>query len=161
MKTRPLLVGLLTLLVLAAVNGWVLQKERLKTGGQVVLLALAPRDPRSMLQGDYMALRYTITASIPRSSASSGLIVMRLDANQVASYVRLYTQGEPLAPGERLLRYHDNGSDVRVGPEAYFFQEGHAHYYRQARYGEFRLTPAGEVLLVALRGENFERLGPR
>ncbi|MFX7329222.1 GDYXXLXY domain-containing protein, partial [Acinetobacter baumannii] len=34
------------------------QKEMLLKEGQLVLLPLAPVDPRSLMQGDYMALRY-------------------------------------------------------------------------------------------------------
>ena len=46
------------LLVLAAANWSILLRERLLTEGRVVLLELAPVDPRSLMQGDYMALRF-------------------------------------------------------------------------------------------------------
>ncbi len=49
---------------------------------------------------------------------------------------------------------------MRIGPESFFFQEGHANYYNDARDGELRVSPAGDVLLVGLRGEELESLGP-
>ena len=45
-------------LMLAAVNWGIYARERLLAGGRVVMLELAPVDPRSLMQGDYMALRF-------------------------------------------------------------------------------------------------------
>ncbi|KIG15596.1 putative membrane protein [Enhygromyxa salina] len=42
------------------VIGASLQKERVLSTGQTVLLPLAPVDPRSLMQGDYMILRYEL-----------------------------------------------------------------------------------------------------
>src|SRR3546814_7520410 len=53
-------------LVLGAVNLQVLQKQRVLDDGRTVLLALRPVDPRSLIQGDYMVLRYA-EALVPRS----------------------------------------------------------------------------------------------
>src|SRR5690606_14717090 len=39
----------------------VIQKERTIKEGELVLLELAPIDPRSLIQGDYMQLNYTIS----------------------------------------------------------------------------------------------------
>jgi uncharacterized membrane-anchored protein len=50
---------------------------------------------------------------------------------------------------------------VKFATNAYFFQEGTAKAYQRARYGEFRVSPSGELLLTHLRGEQLERLGPR
>ena len=47
-------------LVLIAVNLSIVAKERIKTGGEPIFLELAPVDPRSLMQGDYMALRFAI-----------------------------------------------------------------------------------------------------
>src|SRR5690606_10833586 len=51
-----LLAGLL--LILAVVNVGIWQRERILATGRTVVLALAPVDPRSLMQGDYMALRF-------------------------------------------------------------------------------------------------------
>ena len=52
-----------TLLVFAAFNYGIFQKEEIKANGETVLLELAPVDPRSLMQGDYMRLRYAIERS--------------------------------------------------------------------------------------------------
>ena len=49
------------ILVLLAVNWNIMQREHLLNDGKLVLLELAPVDPRSLMQGDYMALRFKIT----------------------------------------------------------------------------------------------------
>jgi len=157
-------------LVFVAANGLILHKERVLANGRTVLLALAPRDPRSLIQGDYMVLRYDIARRVTDSELRErpdGRIVVRLDENSVAAFVRLH-RGEPLAGNEQLLRYRRRGRmerwgprrGLRLGAESFFFQEGHAQHYERARYGELRGTPAGESGRGGLRGEGFERLGP-
>jgi uncharacterized membrane-anchored protein len=160
MKTRGLLLWLLAIVLLLVVNVLIIQKEQLAANGRVVLLALAPVDPRSLIQGDYMQLRYALENEAgSATSRADGYWVVRLDENNVASFSRVHA-GEPLAADEVQLRYRERNYDVNVGPEAYFFQEGHAEYYEDARYGELRVDAAGGVLLVGLRGEDFRVLGP-
>ena len=69
MITRVLIV-LGALIVLASLNVSILGKERLKRDGQVTYLELAPRDPRSLMQGDYMALRFRLAQDIESTWAS-------------------------------------------------------------------------------------------
>src|SRR5690606_9942359 len=52
------------LLVLGAVNYAIYAKERVIRDGDVVFLELAPVDPRSLMQGDYMALRFRLADQI-------------------------------------------------------------------------------------------------
>ena len=47
------------LLLLGYLNWSIYQKEQTLRDGQLVLFELAPVDPRSLMQGDYMSLRYT------------------------------------------------------------------------------------------------------
>ena len=54
-KAVALIAGLA---VLAFVNFGIYGRERLLTEGQVVLLRMAPVDPRSLMQGDYMRLNF-------------------------------------------------------------------------------------------------------
>src|SRR3954471_136338 len=86
--SRLLLVAAV-LLVLGAVNASILAKERIKTQGERIFLALAPIDPRSLMQGDYMALRFEladkIAAQAPGSApllvAANGVATLDPDAN--------------------------------------------------------------------------------
>jgi uncharacterized membrane-anchored protein len=151
------------LLVLGAVNWSILGRERLLDTGQVVLLELAPVDPRSLMQGDYMALRFRVGNDIGPvrrdAPAEDGRIVVRLGEHGVASFVRREA-GEPLAAGELRLRYRVRAGNVKFATNAYFFQEGTGRAYERARYGEFRVAPDGDMLLTHLVGEDFERLRP-
>jgi uncharacterized membrane-anchored protein len=120
-------------------------------------------DPRSLIQGDYMALRYDLPAVITdqvRAVKNDGHLVVELDPNEVASFKHVYKAGTPLATGERLLRYRSRGERVRLGAEAFFFQEGQASLYAHARYGELRVTDSGNAVLVGLRDGDMKPLGP-
>ena len=44
-------------LVLGGINVAIWQKQQTLSHGQLILLKLAPVDPRSLMQGDYMILR--------------------------------------------------------------------------------------------------------
>jgi uncharacterized membrane-anchored protein len=146
------------------VNNGVIQTERRIAEGTPVYLALAPVDPRSLFQGDYMQLDYAIErdATLPSVTAHRrGQIVAQVDADGVAHYVRRYTGEQPLAGDEMLLNYHTRTTnDVRIGVDSFFFQEGMADVYDNAEYAEVRVTPGGDILLIDLVGADFEQLTP-
>jgi len=50
---------------------------------------------------------------------------------------------------------------VKFATNAWFFKEGTARLYEPARYGEFRVSPSGELLLVSMRDKDLGRLGPK
>ncbi|WP_342375647.1 GDYXXLXY domain-containing protein [Myxococcus stipitatus] len=142
--------------------GLVIQKEHVLSTGQSVLLELAPRDPRSLMQGDYMVLDYDLTRNIQDDRAlapSSGLLVLKLDENGVGRFVRMDSPDIPLAPGEFKLRYRRREGFIRLGAESFFFQEGHAERYERARYAELRMTSSGSSVLVGLRDANRQPMG--
>lgn len=141
------------LLVLGVSNYAIVQKERLRSGGTSMLVELAPVDPRSLIQGDYMRLDYAIARQLSGMDAwpSAGHIVVALDTGDVARFVRLHDPGTPLAAGAHLLQYRRRGSRVRIGTDAFFFQEGTAAKYNRARYGELRVDRKGGSVLVSLR----------
>jgi len=160
--------------VLALIGYSIAAKEALLESGKVTYLELAPVDPRSLMQGDYMALRFSIANDVrndveldepsgrPGSrrkelATADGNIVATLDADSVSHYKRL-DDGSPLAPGEILLRYRVRKGRVKFATNAYFFEEGTAKRYEQARYGEFRVAPDGELLLTGLRDKALKLL---
>ncbi|MFO7603571.1 MAG: GDYXXLXY domain-containing protein, partial [Gammaproteobacteria bacterium] len=58
-------VALLTLVVaLLLVNVSIYHKQQLLANGQVVYVELGPVDPRSLMQGDYMALRFQLGQAV-------------------------------------------------------------------------------------------------
>jgi uncharacterized membrane-anchored protein len=149
-------------LALGAPAGLVVQKEYVLAKGQTVLLELAPRDPRSLMQGDYMVLDYAISRQHQGDLDAryrDGNLVLRLDEQGVGRFVRFDSPGTPLAPGEFKLRYRVRDDRVRLGAEAFFFQEGHADRYARARYGELRVADSGSSVLVGLRDEQRQPMG--
>jgi len=160
---RKVIAVIAGLLLLGVVNWSIYSREQLLKHGRVVLLELAPVDPRSLMQGDYMALRFKVAGQIrelTRSEveAENGRVVVKLDERGVGNFVRR-DGGEPLSPGEVHLRYRIRNGQVKFATNGFFFQEGHANDYQKARFGEFRVDPSGELLLTDLRGEKLERLG--
>jgi uncharacterized membrane-anchored protein len=139
------------LIVLVAVNGSIVAKERIKTHGERIYLELLPVDPRSLMQGDYMALRFALAERIP--TTGSGSAPLLIDERGVATL-------DPDSHAEGLrIRYRVRNERVWLGTNAYFFEEGTAQHFTRARYGEFRVDrTSGEAVLVALRGPELEEL---
>lgn len=164
-KVNRLIIIAGMLLVLAVVNGAIWQKERHLALGEIVYLELAPVDPRSLMQGDYMSLNFTIVSRIQTTlnqesssqNASDGHVVVRLDDQQIAHFQRL-DDGSPIGDQERRLQYRLRNGRVRFATDAFFFQEGHAERYQSARYGQFRMNQKGELLLVALYSSELKKL---
>jgi uncharacterized membrane-anchored protein len=162
-RLRGIIALLAGLLILVAVNVSIAGKERLLAEGRVVYLQLLPVDPRSLMQGDYMALRFGVAeaamAALPRTEGEQswnsgfinrdGRIVVSLDDKGIASFVRL-DDGQPLAGNEILMRYRVRNGQLKFATNAYFFQEGQSELYATTSYGQFRVDADGELLLTNL-----------
>lgn len=151
------------LVILAITNFSILGRERLLADGLLVLLETAPVDPRSLMQGDYMALRFRVADQVlGRSTAKQGLddghLVLKLDDQGVGQFQR-FDEGTALAPGEFRMRYRIRDQRPKFATNAYFFQEGTAALYTGAKYGEFRVGTNGESILTGLRSASREPLG--
>ena len=160
---RKLIAVLAGLIILLAVNFTIYQREKLLADGRVVLLELAPVDPRSLMQGDYMALRFKVaTDSFPgwnvERKSVDGRLVVALDERGVASFKRL-ADNTPLAANEAVLQYRIRSNQIKFATNAFFFEEGSGQKYQTARYGEFRVSADGEMLLNNLRGADLAVLG--
>lgn len=152
-----------SIIVLIILNFIIFEKEQLIRNGETVFLALAPVDPRSLMQGDYMALRYDIERKVRITKdhpAVRGYMVIELDQNKVGSFNHFYQGEEILSDNQKFLRYHEEHSNIRIVPNAFFFQEGHAQLYQKAKYGEFKFDKSGNHLLVGLADEHLKRIEP-
>ena len=163
MRRAAVIFGGLALVIVALVV-LVLGKEGVLGRSTTLLLELVPVDPRSLMQGDYMVLDYAVSREARISDESrveDGRLVLRRDERGVGRFVRRETPGgsTPLAPGELWLRYTVRKGRVRLGAEAFFFQEGHADRYAQAKYGELRVADDGSSVLVGLRDAELKPLG--
>ena len=161
-------------IVLGLVNWSIIGKERHLANGRIVYLDLAPVDPRSLMQGDYMALRFRIANEVynalPKTKeyqrwghnadATDGYAIISLDERNIGSFKHLY-KDQTLSDNEILMRYRVRNGAVKFATNAFFFQEGHGKYYEPARYGQFRVDDKGELLLVAMYDKDLEQLiGP-
>lgn len=173
------------LLVAVVAAGMTAQKENISRNGRTVLLKLAPVDPRSLMQGDYMRLNFAlgddmrhffvkkeglegnsgywqVRDKVKEKGMTRGRVVIRLDAENRAEFVR-FDDGGGLADGEMLLRYwgffSDRGGGMACfGSESFMFEEGKADVFAKAVYGELRVAPDGGSVLVGLRDAGLKKL---
>lgn len=137
--------------VLAVANIGILQKEQLIAHGEPVLVELAPVDPRSLMQGDYMRLEFRLPPAVQSHPAGRRpRVVATRDARGVATLLRLH-DGTPLAAGELLIELTPKSGRWILVTDAWYFEEGQAARWEKAKYGEFRVRADGQALLVGLR----------
>lgn len=160
---NKILFGVLAL-VLVLANYLIFSKEYVLANGETMLLELAPRDPRSILQGDYMVLRYRLAQEIARHSKNltgEGWVVVTVDKNNVARFRRMHESATTLSKEERLLYYRKRNGVVKIATNAFFFQEQHGKYYTAARYGELQVDGDGSSVLTGMRDKDFNKLSAR
>ncbi|MAY41368.1 MULTISPECIES: GDYXXLXY domain-containing protein [unclassified Neptuniibacter] len=154
-------------LVLACININIYQKESVINEGRTVLLELAPVDPRSLMQGDYMRLRYQIGNQVHNEAAENeitdGYAVVELSDQQVATFIQIETDkldgSDQLKPNQLFLQFRIRDRRLKFATNAFFFEEGSAEKYEKAKYGEFKVSDKGEMLLVGMRDKNHKLLG--
>ena len=99
----PWLIALAGLATLAVANIGIWQKEALIATGQPVFVELAPMDPRSLMQGDFMRLNFRIPSGLDtqlgRLTQGRPLVVARRDERGVASLLRLAAPASPWRRG--------------------------------------------------------------
>ncbi len=177
------------LLFMLSFNWSVLQKERLLSGSGDMVLALAPVDPRSLMQGDYMILEFAVCdeiegllrekrsarhpGSFGQEPREPGVVVVRpvnevratrIRGPQVVDIPNLYGApelyaGQELRAGERLLRYQYR-KGLTVGGGSFFFQEGTGDVYALARYALLKVSSSGEAIIVDLLDKTGRKLTP-
>ena len=161
-RARIIVLAITIATVLLVINVEIAGKEQIVRNGATVLLRIAPRDPRSLLQGDYMALRYAMAGAVVSKARqfemNDGIAVIELGELNEAKFVSLY-KGQQLQDRQHLLRYRKRGDSVRLASDAYFFEEGSGREYSTARFGEIRINTNGDAVLIGLLDVNGERLG--
>lgn len=166
-----LLAGLL--MALGSVLWDVRGKEQVMAQGQKIYIPLMPVDPRSLMQGDYMALRFAIPPQLQQqlgesatgwSLQSTRLAIASINAQGIAQLQRLAQIGQAAnqTPNQneitvplKLLK----GQWVVV-TDAFFFPEGQGTPFQNARFGEFRTLPDGRMLLVGMADEKLQPIAP-
>lgn len=158
-------------LVLGVANAVIVQKERILSGGRPVVLELAPVDPRSLMQGDYMALNFAISQQVsaligglpleqeqavrqagrlqaslqPDERGVAQLRGVHVDMDGESRWLGVEQQAEPQDAVRLSLKRRQSG--WTPGTDAWFFAEGTGERFDKARYGEFAVSDGGQALL--------------
>lgn len=153
-------IALVVLLQFGYLGVRVAQSEILLSTGTTVKLEIAPLDPRSLLQGDYVAINYSIStppesvaAELEESSRTRTVkVVLSPDDRGVYIFKRLYTRGEILSAGEVMMNGKNSGWGlIRYGIETYFVPEGTGLEVESgARFAYIRVNADGDALLESL-----------
>lgn len=168
MKRARWMIALAGLVLILALANWhIAQKRAVIAAGQILLLELRPADPRSLLQGEYMALALA-DAAMPAAAVIEGLpyrgtVILALDENRVGRYARL-DDGSPPQDREMRVQYrrHEDwrGDRLDYGAQSFFFQSGDAERYERARFAMLRVAEDGSTVLTELAGEDRVAIKP-
>ncbi|MCU4348805.1 GDYXXLXY domain-containing protein [Acinetobacter lactucae] len=168
-KYFSLILALTTMLFFAALvvkNEWHLHHSK------SIFIELKPVDPRSILQGDYMALAYELHLQSLKAlagSESEALEQVVFNRSSVPAKIILDSQNRVVRTildinnsfaGQRLILKNPENRLQALYPasRSFLFAEGLAQCYEKAKYAEFKVNPKGEAILFDLRGEGLQSL---
>lgn len=174
-KVKPLVALAVVLLILIPLNYKVQQFEDVLATGKPVVLKIAPVDPRSLMQGDYMALSYAILNDIRANlnESEDGVILAKEKKHPSKVYALIHQDEQGVAT---LCRVEDSlPNDFKdcvanvylpvnnfkwlpeLPSQEYFFAEGKGQHYAQAEYAEYRFKD-GILLLARLLDKDLKAL---
>ncbi len=157
---RKIIVLITLVVALGLSNFSIYQRENHIKNGQSVFLRLHPVDPRSLMQGDYMALNFEISKLISKNfllTKSDGFVVVTLNNKRVASFVSIYNN-QKLKKNQLLIQYRIRSGKVKFATNAFFFQEGTGKLYENVKFGEFKVNNKHELLLISLHDKNLIKI---
>ncbi len=153
------LIWLVVILMISFVTYNGVKNEVALQSGKEIRLALAPVDPRSMLQGDYVTLRYDIsTLPGPVLPANKKIkVVLVSTANGSYEYGGYYKiEGDwnkPYEPSDDDVivngtTYSDH--DVQYGIESFFISEGTGSTFEGKTAASIKVSESGNAILIDL-----------
>lgn len=138
------------------------QKENTIQKGRLVLLELAPVDPRSLMQGDYMQLNYALNSQVnvlnKENISKRGYITLAID-KQNKGVFQTINNTLPVIEQDSLLAvkyFNWDGFSLSVGADSFFFQEGKDTLFEKAKYGGLRVDDKGNSVLIGLYDANLK-----
>lgn len=173
-KIIPLVIAMLSIVFFL---GLILKNEQHLKQSDSIYIRLAPVDPRSLIQGDYMVLNYDLsfwglpeqnyqtdipTNDIVIKNKSSVIAYVALDDRRrvvKTSFDQRLLEKYPSSSHRIVLKNSDNRLD-RLYPasNSFLFTEGLAECYQAAQYAEFKVDEKGNAILASLRGEDLKDL---
>ena len=133
-----------------------LRKAAVVRDGTRILLPMAPVDPRSLVQGDYMAIGYRRELGEQLVGLGSSAILTLDEAGVVRSARR--DDGSP-KPNEVRAKVHGSAEKPRVAPTSFLFEEGTADTWSKAILVEARVKD-GALVMTGLTDAAGKRLEP-
>ncbi|MEC7769953.1 MAG: GDYXXLXY domain-containing protein [Bacteroidota bacterium] len=161
MKKYSWIIILANLVVFLGVfNFSIIKKEKQLTRGNLIFLELSPVDPRSLLQGDYMQLRYEIANNLDYDNIPEhGLCAIELNGYGIAKNIRYLENMGQINTNEHPLKY--TGKQwwgLKFGAESFFFQEGEGEKYEKVKYGGINVDENGNAILIGLYDVNLKKI---
>lgn len=180
-KQFPIILALLSILIFA---GLILKHESHLQNSQSLYVELAPVDPRSMLQGDYMALNYELyfdgfregnpwEENREKNKQREALQQQIQNQSKILSYVQLdaqhrviqtsFSQNHLKANPENTVRLvlknpTNHLQNLYPAANSFLFAEGLESCYRNAKYAELWVKPDGQALLAGLVNKDLKSL---
>ncbi len=118
-------------------------KEESYRKQEAFYLKLAPIDPRSLMQGDYMTLNYEITQKARRKlkdkHTKKGYIIVSLDENKLAHFKNVVYKKPKNHKKDKntlFIAFKYNGFSMSINADTFLFQEGKAKAYESAKYSK-------------------------
>lgn len=134
-------------------------KESILENGELVLLEMAPVDPRAPFQGDYMSIGFKGIQGISFDSIPKrGYCILRQQGEHVYEPIRFQEALSPKSKNEKAIRYNTDRWSIEIGSSTFYFQEGKAALYDSARYAGYRVDPSGKSILIGLYDQKRQRI---
>ena len=164
-RIPELIISLLVIVVIAFVIQFSASRERLAVEGREIFLELAPVDPLSLLQGQYMQVSFAVEREgVPVDEGQNfqgKLAVLSLDERGVAKFVGVEANNDP-EPDQVLFRGHlrkmEDYVKLEIPQRTFLFKENTEDLYESAKYGVFRVGEDGDFILMDLADENLQKL---
>jgi len=160
MNTKQIVIFGNLLLILLIANILVFQKEQVVKHGDIVCLELAPVDPRSIMQGDYISLGYKIQTELALQTQKRGYVILTKNDSNLVIAQRIATSPDSLVANQVLLKFVTVSGQIDFGCDAYFFQEGNAEVFANAKYGGIKTNAKGNCVLIGLFDEKLNPIVP-
>lgn len=158
-KYIPLIIACITLMALSAL---IVRYENQLATGTVMYAKLAPADPRSLIQGDYMRLGYEMI----------GINDVDMGAIDDPDHGKRRQAWVALDDAKRIVSADWQASDTHATPlwlkfqhwqwhpaaDSFMFAEGLGECYGQASYAKLSVGDDGQAMLVDLVDEHLKAL---
>lgn len=162
-------------LIYVNLNAW--QSRQIKLRGETLFLELAPVDPLSLVQGQYMRLRFEIEKGYDATQEDQDTIdnahgivlaTLDLDNKRIGTLTGLLpinqqqqTDGTLQFRVRARLINSESSYLIRIEQNSFLFQENTEDRYAEAKYGLFRVNEDGRYVLVDLADKHLQLLTPQ